>query len=373
MWSNRSLAILPLLGCLALLNTGCTAESKESPTPARVVDTYVVQPANGPSITTLSGQIQAAEKTSLSFEISGEIERMAVDVGDHFAAGDVLAELNDARYRLVLNQRRAEESEARAQHQEKRQDYTRQASLQEKGFVSQAHLDTARAALDTAESQLASAAAARELAERDLRMTSLHAPFDGSVSQRHVEPSERVSANQAVFGVISEREGFEMHTNIPETLVTAIPPDSTHRVSVPALDGASIPATVRHLGTQPQSSNNYPMVLSLDDAPPGLRSGMTAQVELSIHKAQAADTQTLQWSIPLTALVYDPEGSAHVLRVTDEMRLERVAVDVDSIDDGVAIIHGEMTAGERIVARGAEFVSEGETVSLLGQGPERYN
>ncbi|GGX94578.1 hemolysin D [Litchfieldella qijiaojingensis] len=373
MWSNRSLPVLLLLGYLALLATGCTAESEEPPKLARVVDTYVVQPANGLSITTFSGRIQAAEKTSLSFEISGKIERMAVEVGDRFTAGDILAELDEARYQLIVNQRRAEENEARAQRQEKRQDYTRQASLREKGFVSQAHLDAAKAALDTAESQFASAVAARELAERDLRMTTLRAPFDGSVSQRHVEPSERVGANQPVVEVISERDGFEMHTSVPETLVSAIPPGSTHRVIVPALSEASIPATIRHLGTQPQSSNNYPVVLTLDEAPPGLRSGMTAQVELSIHKPQATGAQASQWHIPLTALVYDTKGSAHVLRVTDAMRLERVAVEVASVDDGVAAIRGELASGERIVARGAEFVSEGETVSLLGQGPERYN
>lgn len=141
-----------------------------------MVDSHVIQAGNGAAITRLSGRVTAAERTALSFEIPGELDRLPVEVGERFAAGDVLAELDAARYRLVADQRRAERREAEAVRREKRQDYRRQASLADKGYVSETRLDAARAALDTAESRLASARAALALAERDLALTRLGAP-----------------------------------------------------------------------------------------------------------------------------------------------------------------------------------------------------
>ncbi|UYG07382.1 efflux RND transporter periplasmic adaptor subunit [Halomonas sp. M4R1S46] len=367
---NRLSALWGMLAVLSWLATGCSPEAgPPSEPPPTVVDSHVIQAGNGTAITRLSGRVKAAERTSLSFEIPGEIRRLTVDVGERFAAGEVLAALDDERYRLVARQRRAELREAEAVLREKRQDYRRQASLAEKGYVSETRLDAARAAMGTAESRHASAEAARELAERDLTLTALEAPFDGSVSRRHAEPAERVGASQPILEVISDREGFEVETSVPETLVGALEEGSRHEVIVPALGGAASPATLRHLGTQPRSSNDYPVILAVDAPPAGLRSGMTAQVALSLAEPDADATLP----VPLTALVYTGEDRAHVLRITEASRLERVEIEVVAIDDGRALVRGDLAAGERIVARGAEFVGAGQAVSLLGEGPERYN
>ncbi|MDT8880647.1 efflux RND transporter periplasmic adaptor subunit [Halomonas saccharevitans] len=382
---RRLPALWLLLAGLTWLAAGCSPEAgAPAAPPPTVVDSHVIQAGNGAAVTRLSGRVKAAERTSLSFEIPGEIRRLNVDVGERFADGDVLAELDDARYRLVADQRRAELQEAEAVLREKREDFRRHASLAEKGYVSQTRLDAARAALGTAESRRASARAALELAERDLSLTTLAAPFDGSVSRRQAEPSQRVGASQPVLEVISDREGFEVETSIPETLVGTLAAGSTHRVILPALGEAESAATLRHLGTQPRSSNDYPVILGVDTPPPGLRSGMTARVELSLDAREAASVDAPLLPVPMTALVFgdkrdaESEGDsgqsrAHVLRITEELTLERVAVEVVSMGEGRASVRGALSPGERIVARGVEFVRPGQTVSLLGHGPERYH
>lgn len=366
----RPLSLVTLLFGLALQLGGCSPETSSTTEIPTVVDSHEIQAANGPDITRLSGRVQAAEHTTLSFEIAGQIEHIAVDVGDRFDAGAPLATLDDERYRLVARQRRAEVREAEASLIEKRQDFRRQSSLAEKGYVSDTQLDTARAGLDTAESRHASAVAAREIATRDLSQTTLNAPFEGSVSARQAEPSERVAANQAILEVISDREGFEVETSVPETLVGDLSTGSPHSVSLPALGGATTPATLTRLGTQPRSSNDYPVTLSLDEPPEGVRAGMTAEIALSLADA-SQDASVLP--IPLTALVHDDKQHAHVLRIGDGGRLESVDVTVIDIGEERAKVRGELAPGERIVARGAEFVEPGQVVSLLGQGPERYN
>lgn len=55
------------------------------------------------------------------------------------------------------------------------------------------------------------------------------------MSRRRAEPAERVVAGQPVLEVISDREGFEVETSVPETLVDALALGSTHRILLPAL------------------------------------------------------------------------------------------------------------------------------------------
>ncbi|ENO16553.1 efflux RND transporter periplasmic adaptor subunit [Marinobacter nanhaiticus D15-8W] len=362
---------------LALFIAGCSsstgADSEEEK--PRVVDAATVLPANGSSEITLSGRVKAAEQTELSFEISGKIERLTVDVGDNVEAGETLAVLEDARYQLEYDRAVATEQEAKAALDEARLAYNRQNSLREKGYTSQSQLDSAEASLESARSRYESAVASRRLAARDLRLTELKAPFSGSISQRHVEPAERVSPNQAVLDVISDRDGFEVETSVAENLVGHLNAKSLHTITIPALGGEPVPASIKHIGTQPQSSNNYPIILALEEPVGGLRSGMTAQVHLDIA---AGDMQTLEEGdsavrVPLTALVYDTREQAHVLRLDEDNRLERIELDVLAVSEQIAAVAGALSPGDRIVARGAEFVSEGQKVSVMGQGPERYN
>lgn len=369
------------IAALALpwLLTGCSPEAgPPTEPPPTVVDSHVIQAGNGATVTRLSGRVEAAERTSLSFEIAGEIRRLDVEVGERFAAGDLLAELDPARYRLAADQRRAELQEAEAVLREKRQDYRRHVRLAEQDYVSETRLDAARAARETAESRRSLAQAALALAERDLAQTALRAPFDGSVSRRRAEPAERVGAGQSVLEAISDRAGFEVETSVPETLVGALAEGSTHRVILPALGGAASPATLRHLGTQPSSANDYPVLLGVDAPPAGLRSGMTARVELSLAPGARSGGNALP--VPMTALVFEDQGedgdgrqSAHVLRITEDLTLEGVTVEVVALEDGRARVRGDLAPGERIVARGAEFVRPGQAVRLLGHGPERYH
>ncbi|MGL6161284.1 efflux RND transporter periplasmic adaptor subunit [Microbulbifer sp.] len=364
------------LASAIFLLTACSRSAEETGAapPLRVVDTALVQNVSAGRVVTLSGRVQAAEQSALSFEVNGEIEQLAVDVGDPVEVGQVLAQLDDTRYQLAHALTVSNEAEALATFRERKLDYERQRQLIDRGVVSQARLDSAKAAMDTAGSRYESARVSRRLAERDLRLTKLKSPFAGSVSRRYVEPSERVTSNQVILEVISDRQGFEIKTSVPENLIGELDAQVPQSVALPAVGIADIPARVRHIGTQPESSNNYPVVLVVEQPVGGIRSGMTAEVRLAFADRSAASAvKAGQLAVPLTALVYGAGESAHVLRVSRERQLERVEVRIVSLGEQRATVTGELSVGDRVVARGVEFVSAGDLVAVLGQGPERFN
>lgn len=361
-----TLLVAALGGCL----------SQEPPVTAtgtpRVVDVATVVTANGPETVVLSGRVQASEHSELSFEVAGEIRSLAVDVGDPVSQGQVLARLDTARYQLAHDQSLASEREAAAALQEARLDYRRQSDLAERGFGSESQLDSARAALESARYRHEAAVASRRIAERDLAQTQLKAPFEGTVSQRLAEPAERVSAGQPVLAVISDRDGYEVETSVPETLISRLSKKPEQRVSIPAVGPGTVPARIHQIGSQPRSANNYPVTLSLTESVPSLRSGMTAQVHLALEP-RSGEAIVEGHRVPLTALVFDGQDRAHVLRVGPEQRLQRVEVDVVATSANTAIVTGALSGGEQVVARGPEFVADGDQVTILGEGPERFH
>ena len=364
------LSVILAVGLGGCLSSETPVVQESSP---RVVDVTEVVPANGPQTVMLSGQVQASEHTRLSFEVGGEVQTLTVDVGDSVAPGEVLATLDRTRYQLAYDQTLATEREAAAALKEARLDHQRQADLAERGFGSQSRLDSATAALESARYRHEAAVASRRLAERDLAQTRLKAPFEGTVSQRLVEPAERVSVGQPVLAVISDREGYEVDTTVPETLISRLSAGSDHQVSIPAMGPGLIPAQIHQIGSQPRSANNYPVTLTLTETLPALRSGMTAQVHLSLAQPEDDTASAGSLRIPLTALVYDGDQQAHVLRIGPDQRLQRVDVLVLATDGNSAVVTGGLASGERIVARGTEFVADGERVSVLGSGPERFH
>ncbi|MBU2886553.1 efflux RND transporter periplasmic adaptor subunit [Gilvimarinus agarilyticus] len=364
-------SLVLLMTATALLNACGNETAPPEPPAPRFVDATEVQATNAASQVSLSGRVRAVERTVLSFEVSGEIAEIHVDVGDAIEQGQVLASLDAERYRLVLNQAQASATEAQAALTEKQLDYNRLQELKGKGFVSEANLDSARAALETARSRLNSALASVSIAERDVALTQIKAPFAGSVSDRRAEPAQRVSPNQPVLEAISERGGFEVYTHVPEALVSKFKRGSQQEVIIPALSNQRLEAAIEHIGTRPESSNNYPLVLALNNANVELRSGMTAQALLSPQSTQSTQANTVL--VPLTSLLHGEEQTVSVMRINSDYTLEPVAIEVIEARAKKAEVKGPLKVGDRIVARGVEFVAPGEQVAILGEGPERFN
>ncbi|MDF0749501.1 efflux RND transporter periplasmic adaptor subunit [Marinobacter sp. 71-i] len=358
-----------------LLVVGCSPahEAPDAPSAPRLVDVATVQLARSVSRVTLPGRIRPNQETTLSFEVPGQVEHLGLEVGDTFQQGDTLARLDGGRYRLAYERSQAAEEEARIGLADAQRELQRLIALRQGGHTSQATLDNAEAAVAGARARVNSAVASRKLARRDLKQTSLQAPFSGTVARRSAEPGQRVTANQVVLGLVSSDGGFDVLTHVPENLIGRIQPQSQQTVTVPALDAAQATARVQHIGTSASSANQYPVILRVTGPVPGLRSGMTAEITFEMAAADNAATPAGAFQVPLTSLVYPANSKPQVLRLDDANQLRPVTVTVHSVENGVAVVTGEFRVGERIVARGVEFVSVGERVSVLGQGPQRLH
>ncbi len=213
-------------------------------------------------------------QVELAFNASGRIEQVLVHEGDWVKKGQLLAKLDTTRLQLALRQARAqadaqrsqvaklragsrpeeikqaaaERDVAQAAAREARQIYERQLNLVAKQFISQQSADTAKNALDgaqqrlkaaeevhrlaligprqedlaTAEASLAAQEAAVAGLERDIAEGELHAPDEGIIQNRVLEPGDMASPQKSVF-TLALTDPVWARVYLPESALGRIP------------------------------------------------------------------------------------------------------------------------------------------------------
>ena len=142
---------------LALLAAPLGACNDHSAAPverAAVVHTELVEPRDGQTAVTLTGEVQARFSADLSFRVSGRVLERPADVGAHVNAGDLLARLDPAEQQADFDAATASVAAAEAQLRVAQATFDRQSYLLSSGFTTRVAYDQAQEQLRTAQSTL---------------------------------------------------------------------------------------------------------------------------------------------------------------------------------------------------------------------------
>ncbi|MFC6489004.1 efflux RND transporter periplasmic adaptor subunit [Nitratireductor sp. GCM10026969] len=359
--------------CASIVLAGCSGEEGTPAEQPRPIAWTLVEAASGQTTRRLTGVTRAAQRTELSFEVSGVVDEVLVEAGEHFAAGDILATINVQKLALALEQRKGELAEAHAKRAETKRDLERKQRLHEKQWIADAALDSARAAHEAARSRVASLAAAVERARQDLADATLHAPYDGTVAERLVEPSQQVPAGQPAFRIEGHAGGMEVVVAVPETLVDHLSLGSMHEIGLPTATARHFKGTITEIAAQSTEGNAYPVTLRVGAQIVAWRSGMTAEVALQLS-AGAADADQPLVSIPITAFLPEAGAKAVAFRYDGETgTVTRAPVTIAELTAAHAIVTEGLAPGDIIAAKGVAFLRDGQPVTRLGVGIARYN
>jgi RND family efflux transporter MFP subunit len=253
----------------------------------------------------LTGTLQAADAVSISFEVTGVISAMYVDLGQSFNKGDVLAELDKAVYVLAVQQNKSALGEATAALVDAKQTFERNKTLRRQGLVSQAAFDNALANFDIAKQRTEVAKSSLAIATENLSDTILVAPYSGRVSARFVEPSQQVSLGAPVIS-IQGNANLEVNAAIPEGWISKVSLFDQVSVIVPSLSASTTyPATLTEIGAQASIANAFPITITLNDNHTGFYPGMSAEIILSVSSLFTTDEY---YEVPFSAFTTDKSG-----------------------------------------------------------------
>src|SRR6266508_3782826 len=191
-----------------------------------------------------TGIIGARVQSNLGFRVAGKIVERLVNAGQQVNAGQPLMRIDETDLRLAVTAKRNAVAAARASVVQTDADEQRYAKLVSNGWASRQRYEQAKAALDTAEAQLATAEADARVTENEATYSVLLADADGTVVETVAEPGQVVSAGQTVVR-IAKAGPREAVVALPETIRPAI--GSVAEASVYGADGRHSTAHLRQL------------------------------------------------------------------------------------------------------------------------------
>lgn len=200
---------------------GLAEEEKATQSVSSPLQTVQVTESNAPQLHYLDGHVEAVNRSTISAQTSGTIEKLFYDVDDFVKQGSVLARIKSATQEAGLEQAKAALNEARARYKEAQADFKRISDIYAKRLVPKADYDAADAGLKAAKARLDAAKAQVDQAGEQLGYTTLVAPYSGIVTERHVELGEVVNLGRPIMTGIS-LDQMRVIVEVPQRLITNI-------------------------------------------------------------------------------------------------------------------------------------------------------
>lgn len=291
------------------------------------------------------GRVDAISSVDLAFQVGGKIHELPLSQGTQVRKGDLLAKLDPVDYELAVE--RASIDLARAER-----DRDRKQSLYERDSLS-------RAALDEAQDQLRLAEVALRVAQRELELTRLYAPFDALVSRRLQERYALIQSGTPVVRIQDTTE-LRVHISVPEDLIHLItrPEDFQAWLKLPGQEPLKL--DYREHVTQPDPVvQTYEVVLGREPLPENpLLPGRTVTVEIESRIAKEQ-----RHELPVGALNGSADGHFFVWIYDPETRkVTARAVEVGPLQGNRVQLLSGVEPGEQLVISGGQRLHEGMQV-----------
>lgn len=292
------------------------------------------------------GTAQARESIVLTPKVADTIRRLRFESGDRVRAGQVLVEMSSV-------EQAADMAEARASNQAAQEDLRRTQELFNRGFASQARLDTVQAAADAAEARLN--AGGSRIADRTIR-----APFAGIVGLRLASPGQYVRPGDQI-GTLDDTSEIKLDFTVTETQIARITqgvelaarttayPDRTFTGVIANVDSRIDPATrtVRVRAILPNQDGT-------------LRPGMLMTVDVRSNPREAL-------AIPEIAILDQIDG-AYVYKVAagenGAQVVELTRIQIGQRAGGMAEVLQGLNAGDQVITEGVQSLRPGQPVQL---------
>lgn len=324
-------------------------------------DVAQVAPRELVRVLDITGELRAVNSSMIKARVAAEVQSLDVREGDRVKAGQVLGRLDGTEFTLRLRQAQEQAIQAQAQLEIAERALDNNRALVSQGFISQNALDTSVSNAAAARAALQAANAAAGLARKSLDDTVLRAPIQGLVSQRLVQPGERVGVDARLLEIV-DLSKLEIEASVPPQDVGAVQIGALASLRV---DGIEQPVTARVARINPSAqagTRAVPVYLSVDPQP-GLRQGLFARGSIELERRGAL-------SLPASAVRID-QARPYVIVLEQGLAVRR---DVElglrgrasAASEPMIEVTAGLTEGSTVLRSSVGVVRDGTRLRLAG-------
>jgi RND family efflux transporter MFP subunit len=345
LWKSTNFAVIGLLFMLAA-STACnrskgSPNANATPTPSNVVE-VTTTPAivrQLPRYFEATGSLAANEQTDVAPETSGKVAAVGVDMGSYVRRGQMIVKLDDADFRIRIQQAQAQVDQAKAtlrQNEAKiglrpgqkfnpesvpevaaarsaldlaEKNLKRYEKLIETGDISRALYDQQRsqrdqlreqyevtihqaqqnyAAVANAQGVVDAAQTSLALARRSLNYTTIVAPIGGYVSERTADIGEYVSPQQKVATIVNLNP-LRVRIDIPEQAMPRVHAGASVSVTVAAYTDRTFAGRIARISPNVSAtSRTLTVEAEVQNGDAALKPGQFATVRVLLPQSEPA-------------------------------------------------------------------------------------
>jgi RND family efflux transporter MFP subunit len=387
---------------IGVWSAGCSktesAQAKGREAPARAVTTDAVRREEVRRSVEVVGTLAAEDQVTIASQAEGAVSRVLVDLGDHVKSGQVLIELDREKLEYNLQNQKAALARALAKYgatepghlpptgetpdvkkadaelRQAKQAFDRAEELNRRQLIPKQALDDADATLRAKQAAYESALqnaknlsadidasnAMLQLADRQLRDTTIRAPLDGYVQKRLISLGEFVKSQTPVMEIVRV-DSLKAIAEIPEKMAPWVQVGQSVDLSVDAFPNKKIAGKVSRISP---AVNTPTRAFSFEATVPNsdglLKPGTFARVHVTTALVEPVLT------IPYAAMQYRYGVYRAFVLNGDHLVIHELKTG-DRVDDRMEILDG-LKLGDRVALTDVDNLADGMRVTVGGRG-----
>ncbi|SDI09697.1 efflux RND transporter periplasmic adaptor subunit [Chryseobacterium jejuense] len=257
---------------------------------------------------TATGTIQPVDTVAVGTQVSGIIKNIYVDFNSTVKKGQLLATLDPDLLQFQSEQYKANLQNAKSNLAYNEININRQSQLYKVGAISKADFDIANNQYNMAKAQVGTVTAQLSTANKNLSLTNIYSPIDGTVLNRNVSEGQTVASSfstPTLFSIAKDLTKMRVRASVDEADIGNVKVGQKATFTVDAFPDETFNGEVAEVRLHPTVSSNvvnYTTIIDADNSGLKLKPGMTANITIY--------TQVLDhvMKIPAAATTFRPDS-----------------------------------------------------------------
>ena len=345
------------------------AKAADKPAPAAgptiPVTAGTVTAADVPVILNAIGTVQAYNMVTIKSRVDGQIVKVNFTEGEEVKAGAPLFQIDPRPFQAALDQATANQEKDQANLALAQMNYSRDSQIVANNLaISRQQFDTDKSTVSVDQAMVDSDKAQIAAARLNLEYSTITSPIEGRLSARLVDIGNLVHATDTngLVTVAQVKPIFVSFTLPQDTLQRLRDQQVTGGLEVIAYgDDVAAPLGNGKLtlidNNVDQTTGTIHLKASFPNPNEKLWPGqfVNLRVILSVRKNVA--------TVPSQTIQQGPDGQ-YAYIITKDQTVQRRAVEVAAVQDGIAVITKGLNSGDRVVVDGQYRLTEGARVRV---------